>query len=417
MFWILSASLLLFASLFVLMPLWRQQRAAHISGLQERDAANLAIYQERMAELDADLHGATIDPQQYTTLKLELERNLLADIRDDSYASNDKAQKSSSWSSSGKLIPLVLVLSMVPLSYAFYQQWGFHDELVLRDLHEQTLAAADDPEQALEVIYLLTDFIDNNRDSGWAWYFLSQNLSTLGQYAETSIALERASSLIEQPADKAFLLGRYALNEYMLSDRQLNDKVRYIINQAQRLDPNQLFVLQILALDAEQSEDLQSAITYWQRVLQMAPSGDDSGFFRSHIAELESRMDAQSDPASEIAGSGPVIDVEVELAPGLNLDPDSRVFVSALEVNGRGQPLAAKVLNVRDLPATVTLDNSAAIGPFNLSSAEMVYVVATVSVSGTANVQAGDYQVRSEGFQHSNTHAIIQLQIKETIVE
>jgi len=417
LFWILSAGLLLLASLFVLMPLWRQQRGAHLSGLQERDAANLAIYQERAAELDADLHAGTIDQQQYTILKLELERNLLADVRDDPDASNDEALKSSSWLSTGKLIPLVLVLSILPLSYVFYQQWGFQDELALRDLHEQTLAVEDNPERALEVIYLLTDFIDNNPDSGWAWYFLSQNLAALGQYAETSIALERASSLIEQPADKAFLLGRYALNEYMLADRQLNDKVRSIITQAQRLDPNQLFVLQILALDAEQSDDLQSAVTYWQRVLQMASSGEDAEFLRSHIAELETRMDAQADPASEVADRGPVIDVEVELAPGLDLDPDSRVFVSALEVNGRGQPLAAKVLNVRDLPATVTLDNSAAVGPFNLSSAEMVYVVATVSASGTANVQAGDYQVRSEGFQHSDTHAIIRLQIKEAIVE
>jgi len=414
LFWILSAGLLLLASLFVLMPLWRQQKSAHVSGLQERDAANLAIYQERAAELDADLHGGAIDQQQFTTLKLELERNLLADVADETDVKNGRTPKETSWLSTGKLIPLALVLGMLPLSYVFYQQWGFQDELALRDLHQQTLAVEGNPELALEVIYKLTDYIDDNRDSGWAWYFLSQNLATLGQYAETSIALERASSLIEQPVDKAFLLGRYALNEYMLAGRQMNDKVRNIITQAQRLDPNQLFVLQVLALDAEQSEDFQGAVTYWQRVLQMAPGGEDAEFLRGHIAELQSRLNT---PVSEVADRGPVIDVEVELAPGLDLDPDSRVFISALEVNGRGQPLAAKVLSVRDLPATVTLDNAAAVGPFNLSSAEMIYVVATVSISGTANVQAGDYQVRSEGFQHSNTHAIIQLQIKDSIAE
>ena len=93
MFWILSAGLLLLASLFVLAPLWRQHKETRNSGAQERDAANLAIYQERTAELDADLNSGSIDQQQYTTLKLELERTLLADVTGKADISNDKALK------------------------------------------------------------------------------------------------------------------------------------------------------------------------------------------------------------------------------------------------------------------------------------------------------------------------------------
>ena len=228
---------------------------------------------------------------------------------------------------------------------------------------------------------------------------------------EVSIALERASSLIEQPQDKAFLLGSYALNELVLAGQQVNDKVRDIISQAQRLDPNQIFILQILALDAEQTGDTQSAITYWQRVLQMAPASDEAQFLRNHISELQATASAAATEASDV--SGPVVDVEVTLAADLDLPPETRVFVSALELNGRGQPLAAKALTVGDLPATVSLDNAAAVGPYNLSSADMIYVVATVSLSGSATLQAGDLRVQSQPFQHADSHAVIQLEIIE----
>ena len=53
-------------------------------------------------------------------------------------------------------------------------------------------------------------------------------------------------------------------------------------------------------------------------------------------------------------------------------------------------------MTVADLPAIVSLSDTDAVGPFNLSSAEEVIVVATVAVGGTADVQSGDYQVRSE---------------------
>ena len=42
-------------------------------------------------------------------------------------------------------------------------------------------------------------------------------------------------------------------------------------------------------------------------------------------------------------------------------------------------PLAATDLVVGNLPMTVRLDNSSAVGPFNLASAENVYVSALVS--------------------------------------
>jgi len=75
-------------------------------------------------------------------------------------------------------------------------------------------------------------------------------------------------------------------------------------------------------------------------------------------------------------------------------------------------PLAAKDLYVRDLPATILLNNAAAIGPMNLSSFDTVNVSATASASGTSNVQSGDYRVTSDNFAHSDQRTVIELVIK-----
>ena len=64
---------------------------------------------------------------------------------------------------------------------------------------------------------------------------------------------------------------------------------------------------------------------------------------------------------------------------------------------------------------TLTLSDADAVGPFNISSAQTLYVVATASSSGTANVQSGDYQARSEGFARTVDAALIPLVIADRV--
>ena len=171
-------------------------------------------------------------------------------------------------------------------------------------------------------------------------------------------------------------------------------------------------------MDAEQRGDYQTAITYLRRILQSTPAGPAADDLNTRIANAQQQLAASGvapQDGQAAAGEGPTIEVQLSVGATLNLPADTRVFVSALEVNGRGQPLAAEAMTVGDLPVTITLTNADAVGPFNLSSAEQVYIVATASSSGTANVQAGDHQARSEGFAHGNTHAIIPLVIENIV--
>ena len=413
MFWYFAAALLTLAALFVLLPLWKYSHSVD-SSRARRERTNLFIFKERVAELEAEVEAGNVERDSFEELRNELERSLLSDVQPQTKTQEDAPQESSSWLSASRLVPLVMLVLIIPVSISIYRTWGFQDELALGELFERTRESADNPQEARDLIFSLGAIIEKDRENGWAWYFMAQNLVNIAQFPEASMALERASDYIEEPQDRVVVLSQYAFLEYMLAEQQMTDKVQGIIDETQRLDPNQLLILQILGMDAEKRADYQSSITYWRRMLQLTPPGEESQLLQGMIANAQQQLSA-SDGQDAVAGEGPRIEVEVSIAPGLDLDPNTRVFVSALELNGRGQPLAAEVLTVGDLPTTVTLDNSDAVGPFNISSAEMIYIVATASSSGSANVQSGDYQNRTEGFAHSNQDTVIRLQIADVV--
>ncbi len=412
MFWFFASALVLLAALFVLVPLWRYHRGGENSRAQ-RERTNLLIFKERMAELENERAAGTLEQENYEQLVRELERSVLSDVQSlPEPQVSVSGEKSGRWTRA-RIIPLLMVLMILPASVLLYQKWGYQEELKLAELYDRTLKGADNPEDIRDIIFSIGAIIETDRDNGWAWYFLAQNLVNIAQFPEASMALQRASELIESEQDRVIILSQYAFLEYMLAEQTLTDKVQGIIDQAQRLDPNQVLILQILGMDAEQRQDYQAAITYWRRMLQLTPPGEESEMLQGMIANAQMQLNATDNPEADL--TGPQIDIELSLAPGLTLPADMRVFVSALEVNGRGQPLAAKALTVGDLPTTVRLNDSDAVGPFAISSAETIYIVATASSSGSANVQAGDYQVRSDGFAHSGQHAILHLEIAEQV--
>ena len=417
MFWFFAAALVLLAVLFVLLPLWKIHRAGD-SGRTRREQANLLIFKERVAELEAERAAGTLEEENFVALKRELERSLLSDVDAGAADVQNKGEGSASLLAPGRLIPLLLVLMIAPVTYVLYQQWGYQDELELAELGERTRAGVTNGDEARDLIFAIGDIVQREPENGWAWFFLAQNLVNLGQFPEAAMALERAAGNIAEPQDQAEILSQQAYLEFFLAEQKLTDKVQGIIDRIQLINPNHQIVLDILSMDAEQRGDYQTAINYLRRILQGTPPGVAADDLNARIANAQQLLAGGAtlpDGSQATPAEGPSIEVQLALGADLNLPPDTRVFVSALDVNGRGQPLAAEVLTVADLPATITLTDADAVGPFNLSSAQQIFIVATASSSGTANVQAGDHQVRSEGFAHGNTHAIMPLVIEDIV--
>lgn len=391
------------AVLFVLVPVLRFRNTnatGEVAGQHHRDSANLMIFQERLDELDAELAAGTMEPEQHQALKAELERTLLTDMDASASATETARDRDSSARVKGRLtaarvVPLLAVLIMLPLSYVMYELWGFEDDLAIADIFERSRDNSGDPEELRDLIFELGAVIESDRENGWAWYFLARHLVSLGQMQEASRAFERASTFIENPQDKAVVLGQYAQAAYIAAGQEMNSEVESIIAQAQRLNPSEPSILQLLGAHAFVNEDYQSALTYWQQLLSMGPGEEDAQFLTMMIRQAQQMLADSGVEPEDVIIDGPRLELSLSLGPELDLPPQTRVFVSARNLGEGGPPLAAKVLTVAELPSIVVLSDADAVGPFNLSSAEEVTVTATVSLSGSADVQSGDFQARS----------------------
>lgn len=392
MFWIYTAILSVLAVLFVVFPLWRRSRNQAEQSEELRRDANIALFQERNDELESELSAGNIDQEEFDKLLLELQQNLLADVGLEEPDSNiDKAIAGNN-SKLTLVLPLVLVLLVPLLSYPLYRQWGFIDDVEVMDLFQATIDSGGDPEEARRLIVAIGEYAQDHPEMPWPFYFLAENFASLGMFEEARISYQRAASLMEPNAEKALVLARVATAMYITSGLQFTPEILAVVEEARELNPNDMAILQLLAADAENSEDWEAAISYWRLLIQASPNSEMAQQLRARIPVAQSMLNAEKGVAD-----GPVINVQLSLAEGLELDDNLRVFIAARNASQEGlPPLAAIDTLVGRLPTTIRLDNTTAVGPFNLSSADEVTISALVSYAGVASPSSGDYRVESE---------------------
>ncbi len=392
MFWIYTAILSFIAVLFVVFPLWRRRRSQGDQSEQLRRDANIALFQERNDELESELSAGNIDQDEFDKLLLELQRNLLSDVGSEEAGSAAAEVEQGETTKLSIVLPLVLVLLIPLLSYPLYRQWGFIDDVEVMDLFQATIDTGGDPEEARRLIVAIGEYAQDHPDMPWPFYFLAENFASLGMFEEAQISYQQAASLMEPNAEKALVLARVATAMYITSGLQFTPEILAVVEEARELNPNDMAILQLLAADAENNEDWEAAISYWRLLIQASPNSDMAQQLRARIPVAQSMLNAEQGVAD-----GPVINVRLSLAEGLELDDNLRIFIAARDASQEGlPPLAAFDTQVGRLPATIRLDNSAAVGPFNLSSADEVTITALVSYAGVASPNSGDYRVESE---------------------
>jgi len=407
LFWTLAALLAVMAIAFFVIPFYRANGGDEEAVGSVQRSENLLLFAERESELAEDLAAGEIDSEEHATLLRELQQSLLDDVQDTKPKRVPIAISSRGW-----LVIGLIAVSLPAVSVTLYQRWGFIDDVQVMGLFQESLAAQGDVVAASALVTELGELVKNGSENPWVWYFLGENFATIGRFNEAEISYRQAAERLSGQPEEALVLGRAALALYIKSEFRFTPELNALIEQAQAINPNEIAVIQLLAADAQNRGDYAAAIANWRILIQLDPNSPEAQALRGEIANAQRLLREES--GEEIVG--PEIEVRLALAEGLSLDPNLRVFVAVRSAEREGMPpLAAVGLSVADLPTTINLDNSSQVGPFNLSSADLVRVSALVSLNGTANPSRGDYRVVSDDFAHNGQHAIVTLTISDEV--
>ncbi|WPP47427.1 c-type cytochrome biogenesis protein CcmI [Pseudomonas sp. AN-1] len=366
-FWLAAAVLLLAALAFLLIPLLRGRRA---QAEEDRTALNVALYQERIAELDAQHAAGSLDAAQLEAGRSEAARELL----------DDAEQAEAARRPLGRWLPLTLAVLVPVAGLALYLHWGASDALKLRE----QLAVA--PKNMDEVIARLEETVRLQPDQAEAWYFLGRSYMAQQRPGDAAPAFARAAELAGRQPE---LLGQWAQALYFAEGQKFTEQVRSLGEEALRLDPQEVTTLGLLGIAAFEEQRYGDAMGYWQRLVAVLEPNDPSRqAIEGGIERAREQLVARGEkvPEAPVAPAAVELKVRVSLAPELagKVQPDDTLFVFARAASGPPMPLAAKRLKVSDLPVEVSLSDADAMMPqLKLSNFAEIQLVARISRAGS----------------------------------
>ncbi|MGV8919889.1 MAG: c-type cytochrome biogenesis protein CcmI [Pseudomonas sp.] len=397
-FWLATGLLLLVALSFLLIPVLRGRRA---QSEEDRTALNVALYQERLAELKGQHEQGLLSSAQLDAGRAEAARELLADTEGADVLRTSRL---------GKPLPLLAALLVPVLGLGLYLHYGASDKVELSREFAQAPTSVDDLTSRLERA------VKAQPDNPQGVYFLARTYMSQERPVDAANMFERAVGLAGRQPE---LLGQWAQALYFAADKKFTPQVQALTDEALKSDPNEVTSLGLLGIAAFESQRYQQSMDYWNRLLAVLPADDPSRpALEGGIARAADKLTAsggkvaqapvvaQKVPAAKVGDTkvAALLKVRVDLAAALkdSVKPGDSVFIFARATSGPPMPLAVKRLTVADLPAEVELADADAMMPqLKLSNFPEVQLVARISRAGQPT--AGEWVGRSQPLASSTT--------------
>jgi len=403
-FWLLVALLLLAAMSFVWWPVLMQRR--NQSAAISRQDLNVQAFESQVVDLESDRQSGRVDSEQYEALKVELERNLLGDVARQAGANASQSQTTHQ----GLSLTAVLLSAMILVSgLGLYLKFG--SSATLQEMAAQQMLVHKLSELPQEQrVALLEQEAVNNPEQVDVWYALANIYFQQGRVNKTKYAYDQLIALVgEDPV----LLAEYAQILFFMSENKVTAEVAAVAERALKSDPRNVSALGLLGINAFENGLYSKAIAAWQTALSVAPDAQGAEALRLGIDRARALMGDEPQVAN---GAQLIVMVSLDEALADRVDPEQFVFVLARAVTGPKMPLAAHKLRVKDLPATVILNDDMAMRPeLKLSSVNDVEVLARVSTSGQPIAQAGDLQGNFRPVNVSEQQTPIKLVINQIV--
>ncbi|MFT6876993.1 MAG: cytochrome c-type biogenesis protein CcmH [Granulosicoccus sp.] len=389
----------------------------------DQEAVNITLARDRGETLAAALADGSIDQATYDYEREQLDYDLAADLTVTSKSVNKRG---------GHIVAAVLVALFVPIAAGtLYLELGNPAGITQDKMQRTTVAGnsnnqtntnanaqAQSPGPFAALLPKLEERLAAAPDDIQGWRLLGRSYLSIRDYGQAQNAFEKALALDENDADT---ITQLAESIAMGRSGELAGEPMALLDRAITLNPMHEHTLWLRSIGKQQVGDHQEALLGFNLLMGLAKDNPDAiatvDQMRSRSIQAlgansvkqttEDRANEASEPVSEL--TGPAIEVTVSLDSSATdgAAAEYAVFIYATATNGPPMPLAVTRLSVKDLPATVILDDSMAMIPnMKLSSFPEVTIGARVSASGNPIAQSGDWFTEATNINVSDTSKI-----------
>ena len=388
-FWLVASAMVVVALVLVL-PVMLGRLPRH---RLTREQANVTIYRERLAELDAERSAGSIGATEYKEARSELGQAMLDDVGANEARETLRAS-ASPWAG------IIVAVATPLIAFGLYLQLGTPLSLQNRSA---SVAPQHQGSTLEELVMQLEQRLAANPEDADGWWMLARTYTAMERLEDARGAYDQAYKRLETNPD---LLVGYAEVLARLNGNRFEGRPYELLRTALETAPNSERILWLFGIAEFQQDGASEAIATWERLRELGTLGpEETALLDQFVAKAKAggATGSAGEPraTSSAVHNAPTAKLTVRVALAEDIADRAAatdtVFVYARAAEGPRMPLAIVKTQVRDLPVTVVLDDGDAMNSaFKLSNYSAVVVEARISKSGNAVRSRGDLEGRSQ---------------------
>ena len=337
-----------------------------------RRQMNATIYREELEKLETERVAGSINSADYEIAHAEMRQRLFQDTDEE----DDRSVMGSS-----KITAIGLCLFIAVLSAGFYFALG--DATRIAQTNTQQPMTQEGVEK---MVAQFAAKMEQDPSNLQGWVMLARSYRILGRNQEAAKAYERAGSFIESDPQ---LLADYADVLASNANGSFSGKPLQLINQALKLDPNNLMALWLSGTASYAAGNYKAAVQIWEKLAQQVPPGtEDARSIEASIADARAKGGLSSKASVSTKGVSGKIEISTDLKSKVK---SGDIVMVIARKPGERMPVAVLRTGISDFPMNFSLTDALAMNPSApLSQLSEASIEVRISKTGMAKPEAGD---------------------------
>jgi cytochrome c-type biogenesis protein CcmH len=333
-----------------------------------RRQMNAAIYREELEKLEAERTAGSINSTDYEIAHAEMRQRLFQDTNEE----DDRSVMGSS-----KITVIGLCVFITVLSAGFYFSLGDATRIAEKPMTQEGVE---------KMVAEFATKMEKDPTNLQGWVMLARSYRILGRNEDAAKAYERAGNFIDSDPQ---LLADYADVLASNANGNFSGKPQKLINQALKLDPNNLMALWLSGTASYAVGNYKAAVQTWEKLAQQLPPGtEDARSIEASIADARAKGGLSAKASVNTKGISGKIEISADLKSKVK---SGDIVMVIARKPGERMPVAVLKTSVSEFPMDFSLTDALAMNPSALlSQLTEASIEVRISKTGMAKSEVGD---------------------------